>query len=70
MYLYSLVLQETLDTVRCMKWADLIVVIYSITSRSHYYRARELIEAMTQSEVARDPTIILVANKLDLERYR
>lgn len=53
-----------------MKWADLIVVIYSITSRSHYYRARELIEAMTQSEVARDPTIILVANKLDLERYR
>lgn len=57
---------------RYFKWASGIVVVYSITSRSSFEKARKYLDEINQfeKETNRDITVALVGNKIDLERYR
>ncbi|XP_074651437.1 ras-like protein family member 12 [Tubulanus polymorphus] len=57
---------------RYFKWADIVFVVYSITSWESFDKAREYIDACTQYQRSsgRDLMVALIGNKVDLERYR
>lgn len=60
--------KENGDPNRYLRWADAYIIVYSITNRPSFEKARELIEDV-KSHV-KDVPMALVGNKIDLERYR
>lgn len=61
--------KEGSDPERYLKWADGIVVVYSITSRQSFEEARNYLYSVTNYQNKEIP-LALVGNKVDLERYR
>ena len=57
---------------RYLKWSHGFIVVYSITSRSTFDVAHGYLEAIGQYQRENDTSapVILVGNKMDLERYR
>lgn len=57
---------------RYLKWSDAFVVVYSITCRSSFERARAYLDTLANYHriTSKDKPIVLVGNKMDLERYR
>ena len=70
--IYLFFSQEDGDPCRYTKWADGFMVVYSITSRLSFHKAREYLEIITNylKSNSRDSPVALVGNKIDLERYR
>ncbi|XP_033750024.1 ras-like protein family member 12 isoform X1 [Pecten maximus] len=64
--------KEDSDPLRYLRWADGFMVVYGITSRQSFDKAREYLESVTQYLKAnsKDSPVALVGNKIDLERYR
>ncbi|XP_013389909.1 ras-like protein family member 12 [Lingula anatina] len=64
--------REGSDPERYLRWADGIIVVYSITSRQSYEEARNYICSVLnyQNKTTREIPLALVGNKMDLERYR
>ncbi|XP_071097487.1 ras-like protein family member 12 [Haliotis cracherodii] len=60
------------EAMRYLKWADGFLVVYSITSRQSFDKAREYLDLVTQhlKNTSRECPVALVGNKIDLERYR
>ncbi|XP_064620819.1 ras-like protein family member 12 [Lineus longissimus] len=60
------------DLEKYYKWADLALIVYSITSRPSFRQVREYIYSIAQYQktTGKDIPIVLVGNKVDLERYR
>lgn len=54
---------------RYLKWADGFIVVYSITNRPSFDHANSYMD-LVQNSNSRDIPLILVGNKVDLERYR
>ena len=57
---------------RYLKWAQGYIVVYSITSRGSFDRARSYLDIINQyhRNNGRELPVALVGNKMDLERYR
>ena len=57
---------------RYMKWADAVMVVYSITDRTSFDKARDCLCRVSEHlrTINKDCPLTLVANKIDLERYR
>jgi GTPase SAR1 family protein len=55
-----------------LKWADAFLVVYSITNRPSFEKAREYLDTITQylKTNSKECPVALVGNKIDLERYR
>ncbi|XP_067145272.1 ras-like protein family member 12 isoform X1 [Centruroides vittatus] len=54
---------------RYLKWADGFIIVYSITNRSSFEQANSYMD-LVQNSSPREIPLILVGNKVDLERYR
>nr|CAG4635077.1 EOG090X0DZ9 [Alona affinis] len=65
--------KEGKDPERYLKWADGYLVIYSITQRSSFDTAQRYLDGISQHlrlTTTYDAPLILIGNKVDLERYR
>lgn len=65
--------KEGKDPERYLKWADGYLVIYSITQRSSFETAQRYLDGISQHlrlTTTYDAPLILIGNKVDLERYR
>ena len=67
-----MLLQETLDLDKFLRWCDVAFVVFSITSQNSYIRAREYLECISsaQKSLPKDIPLTLIGNKVDLEQYR
>ncbi|XP_076354824.1 ras-like protein family member 12 isoform X1 [Tachypleus tridentatus] len=62
---------------RYLKWADAFLVVYSITSRPSFKHAQQYLDLVIQNQNQRhagtgnsECPLVLIGNKVDLERYR
>jgi len=65
--------KEGKDPERYLKWADGYLVVYSITQRSSFDTAQRYLDGISQHlrlTTTYDAPLILIGNKVDLERYR
>ena len=68
--------QDDSNPDRYLKWAQGFLVVYSITSRASLERARRHLETLAAQQRLSGPgtqgerPVVLVGNKMDLERYR
>lgn len=60
--------KENSDQNRYLRWADAYIIVYSITDRSSFERARTYLQVVKTN--TKDLPVALVGNKIDLERYR
>ncbi|XP_076354825.1 ras-like protein family member 12 isoform X2 [Tachypleus tridentatus] len=69
--------QEGKEPDRYLKWADAFLVVYSITSRPSFKHAQQYLDLVIQNQNQRhagtgnsECPLVLIGNKVDLERYR
>ena len=64
--------QDETDPLRYLRWADGFIVVYSITDRSSFDKARDNLVTVADhlKTSSRQCPLALVGNKIDLERYR
>ena len=64
--------QDETDPLRYLSWADGFIIVYSITDRASFDKARDSLVKVTDhlKTSSRQCPLALVGNKIDLERYR
>ena len=60
---------KTKDPGRYLNWADVIILVYSVTSKDSLERVGKLLDNWAEGR-HRSPPVIVVGNKNDLEIYR
>ena len=64
--------QDAQNVERYLRWTHGLIVVYSVTNRRSFDTALDLLEQVMQClrQMHKELPVILVANKIDLERYR
>lgn len=58
---------------RYLRWSDAVVVVYSITSKQSYQRAKGLLQEIAELQKTKEIhecPVVLLGNKNEMERYR
>ena len=74
MYIYifsfSCAFQDVALVENDIRWADAFLVVYSITDKSSFNRAIEMVEAIYDGKGTDELHVALLGNKRDLDHFR